>query len=779
MKFSFLPTAGTRGRIFRFIKEEKFEFFCFQYKLPVTENMINGWKIFDIKREFTRQGALPNPSQQNQAHSTWRLCTVNSDYKMCDTYSAQFMVPSDISDEEIRAVAAFRSKGRLPILSWYCKETGVSLTRSAQPLIGFNITGARNKKFKDDYRMIEAILQANPRAAYNSSGESSSRADISVRGNVPQSTSASQIISTSPILDVNGTPIMTLHAPSNGDRLMIIDLRPRANAEANRVIRGAGYEKNYKDCELQFLNIANIHVMRNSFAKIMELCINFGGMDQQWYQKVEQTSWLEYLRTILVASQFCVMTMKRDKCSVLCHCSDGWDRTAQVVSLSQILMDPYFRTMEGFAVLVEKEWLAFGHQFHKRCGHGSRNSFFMDERGPIFVQYVDCVYQLLRQHPTAFEFNEAFLAFVLDELYSCRFGTFLCDCERERADNKLSERTSSIWTYLLNPCIMLNEPPELQPQYQGKVYGRQDPHSTHSAKHAIQNQFFNPFYDPDQTNYTLYPDLRHSSIRLWTGYWLRFAKDPLGYDYHFPDPAQTLHHKAMDYLSDMNVMQKFKLRIESKNEATVQTFQKEFRNMYQEIDEYKSKCDEWRLRYETDTGSLMALCEKQKEELLKWQNGEHGVILNNKNEQEQSLAASTSKNITSSCNKAQDGSSQNRVDDSDDPVEMTRKECESWKQKCLELQVEVLQRKRALTLNGEDSGEGGTDKDLEVDRLKKYVLQLQSTIMQQRQQLQQQQQQNSQQSNSKQASVAIKRVDSWESVNDTWRTVSGDNEHGK
>jgi myotubularin-related protein 1/2 len=773
LKFSFLPSQGTRGNIYKFISEEKFDFFCFQYKLPINNTMVDGWHVYDPTREFTRQGVLQDPSQPSITPPRWRLCNVNNDFKMCDTYAAQFLVPADISDEEIRAVAAFRSKGRLPVLSWYCKETGASLTRSAQPLIGFNITGARNKKFKDDYRMIEAILQAHPKAVRRSTPENPG--NMSARSFTPSNSTPTSSNNTSPsntVLDANGTPIMSTNAPSNGEKLMIVDLRPRANAEANRVIRGAGYEKNYKDCELQFLNIANIHVMRASFSKLMELCMNFGGMDAKWHEKVEGTSWLEYLRTILVAAQFCVTTMERDKCSVLCHCSDGWDRTAQVVSLAQMLIDPYFRTMEGFAVLVEKEWLSYGHQFHKRCGHGSRGSFFMDERGPIFVQYVDCVYQLIRQHPTAFEFNEAFLIFVLDELYSCRFGTFLYDSERERVENKLSSRSPSLWTYLLNPGIMLGEPPELQPQYQGRSYGRHDL-SSHTTKNSIQNQFFNPFYDPDQTNYTIFPDLRHSSIRLWTGYWLRFGKDPLGYEYHFPDPSHTIHRKAMDYLSDMNVMQDFKLRIETKNEATVQTFQKEFRNMYQEIDQLKSKCDEWRLRWEADTGALLSLCEKQREELQRWSgsilpNTEQSDILerfkkNDEQQQQQQQQQQETKSVDIALNDSKDTS----IDD----IELLRKECEAWKQKCLELQVDILQKKRARTLRRENGHESTNDKELE--KLKSYVLQLQGTIMQQRQQLQQQQ--NMKNNEGKGAH----RTDSsdWDSIDHTWRTVSGVNDN--
>ena len=66
------------------------------------------------------------------------------------------------------------------------------------------------------------------------------------------------------------------------------------------------------------------------------------------------------------------------------HCSDGWDRTAQLSSLSQLLLDPYYRTIEGFGVLVEKDWLSFGHMFDKRCGSLDKRS--TDETSPVFVQ---------------------------------------------------------------------------------------------------------------------------------------------------------------------------------------------------------------------------------------------------------------------------------------------------------------------------------------------------------------------------------------------------------
>lgn len=54
------------------------------------------------------------------------------------------------------------------------------------------------------------------------------------------------------------------------------------------------------------------------------------------------------------------------------------------------------------------------------------------ERAPIFVQFIDCAWQLYNQYTASFEFNSRLLRTILDELYSCRFGTFLYNTEKER-----------------------------------------------------------------------------------------------------------------------------------------------------------------------------------------------------------------------------------------------------------------------------------------------------------------------------------------------------------
>lgn len=69
---------------------------------------------------------------------------------------------------------------------------------------------------------------------------------------------------------------------------------------------------------------------------------------------------------------------------------------------------------------------------------GRKRAKFADsQRSPVFVQFIDAVFQLTVQFPTQFEYNPLFLADLFDFVLSCRFGTFLCDSERMRVKTKL------------------------------------------------------------------------------------------------------------------------------------------------------------------------------------------------------------------------------------------------------------------------------------------------------------------------------------------------------
>jgi len=63
-------------------------------------------------------------------------------------------------------------------------------------------------------------------------------------------------------------------------------------------------------------------------------------------------------------------------------------------------------------MLIEKEWLAFGHKFADRHGQSNCSN---SEWSPIFLQWVECVLNITRQFPTAFQFNEAFLVSIFND----------------------------------------------------------------------------------------------------------------------------------------------------------------------------------------------------------------------------------------------------------------------------------------------------------------------------------------------------------------------------
>ena len=51
--------------------------------------------------------------------------------------------------------------------------------------------------------------------------------------------------------------------------------------------------------------------------------------------------------------------IERQRSSVLVHCTDGWDRTAQLTALAMLMLDPFYRTIQGFEVKAGLE-LLFG-----------------------------------------------------------------------------------------------------------------------------------------------------------------------------------------------------------------------------------------------------------------------------------------------------------------------------------------------------------------------------------------------------------------------------------
>lgn len=122
------------------------ELYCFNYSASNESFQSNsqlGWNKFDLKNEFRRQGV---PNKQ------WSISSINQDYSICDTYPKVLVVPSSATKDMIIGSAKFRSKGRLPVLTYYYHKNGSTICRCSQPLAGFNA------RCEEDESILNCIL---------------------------------------------------------------------------------------------------------------------------------------------------------------------------------------------------------------------------------------------------------------------------------------------------------------------------------------------------------------------------------------------------------------------------------------------------------------------------------------------------------------------------------------------------------------------------------------------------------------------------------------------
>ncbi|XP_075761174.1 phosphatidylinositol-3,5-bisphosphate 3-phosphatase MTMR4 isoform X2 [Pelodiscus sinensis] len=363
--------------------------------------------------------------------NVWRVSDINSNYKLCTSYPQKLLVPVWITDKELENVASFRSWKRIPVVVYRHQPNGAAIARCSQPEISW--WGWRNA---DDEYLVTSIAKA---CALNPGTRTAST--------IPHSGASEGAEPCDTDFDSSLTACSGVENAAAPQKLLILDARSYTAAVANRA-KGGGCEceEYYPNCEVVFMGMANIHSIRNSFQYLRAVCSQMPD-PSNWLSALESTKWLQHLSIMLKAAVLVSNAVDREGRPVLVHCSDGWDRTPQIIALAKILLDPYYRTMEGFQVLIESDWLDFGHKFGDRCGH-HENVEDQNEQCPVFLQWLDSVHQLLKQFPCLFEFNEAFLVKLVQHTYSCLYGTFLGNSPCEREMHNIYKRTCSVWSLL-------------------------------------------------------------------------------------------------------------------------------------------------------------------------------------------------------------------------------------------------------------------------------------------------------------------------------------------
>ncbi|KII69491.1 Myotubularin-related protein 2 [Thelohanellus kitauei] len=219
-----------------------------KFAFPLSNNLVissedsQPMPAFVFKGEYKHNGwniysPLAEYERMGVPNDLWRITYINENYGLCSTYPKILCVPSTSTDDLLEKVKEFRQKGRIPVLSWVHPKNQCTITRCSQPRTRAIIRNTHD----EDY--FQAILDATP----------------------------------------------SCH------KLIIIDARPFKNAVSNQVI-GGGVEdtKNYNNSVRSFINIENIHVMRESYQKLRVLCTN-DYRSLNWMTILENTKWLDHI----------------------------------------------------------------------------------------------------------------------------------------------------------------------------------------------------------------------------------------------------------------------------------------------------------------------------------------------------------------------------------------------------------------------------------------------------------------------------------------------------
>ena len=224
------------------------------------------------------------------------------DFKLSPSYPTHLLVPTSISDDMLEAVAAFRSARRLPAVVWRHKRNGAVLGRCSQPEVGW--LGWRSQ---EDETLLLSILNS---CFYDSANNPLRSRHPTPSKEIPSATTeewngdGSLSISNGSSANIECGSLKDLSEDSSCftqgskkvcakhyfffivkkktlwqfaililQKMLIVDARSYATAVANRA-RGGGCEfpQYYPQCDIEFMNLANIHAVRKSFLLLRALC---------------------------------------------------------------------------------------------------------------------------------------------------------------------------------------------------------------------------------------------------------------------------------------------------------------------------------------------------------------------------------------------------------------------------------------------------------------------------------------------------------------------------
>ncbi|CDW76870.1 myotubularin-related protein 2 [Stylonychia lemnae] len=429
---------------------------CRQLQLNFTQ--IGESDIVDIVfKEFNRQGILDQ--------SRFKIYELPEKIRIRQRIDlpAQVIVPKKLTEEQITGSSRARFSGRFPILSYYNSHLNIAIWRGAELNQQTPV-----KRDIDDENYIKEIN-----------------------------------------IESEGNSKLYIFSPYDKDTKNIV----------------CETEQAYPDTKLVKYGFHSQSKLAQAFEKMWQISNKYDKSKKKskFLSKIEKSKWFNFIDNMILKSMLVHKALLQHNKgtqfsrNVLIYCQNGQVGSSVISSLAQIMIDPYYRTFDGFRALIFKEWIYFGHNFIKY------NNLMTDIQGlnydqyytPVFILFLDCVHQLIELNQTQFQFNSEYLVFMAYHALTNKFFEFIHVNPTQHFQNILNEPFQQQIQKAVDQTVNPKQP-------------QQSENKQVSIFSLINKQkFINKLYAPESIEMSGSLGLFYQTnlLRYWRGYFARYQTD--------------------------------------------------------------------------------------------------------------------------------------------------------------------------------------------------------------------------------------------------------------